>query len=255
MAKRVKKYGQQMNTNEIKAIFELIQKHYQKHLKSYLVKPINLQDKNGNFTKDALVLCYLARDYPHTKAISKNDLTAFVRQFYPETADVQQARHLAKQKGYYIISGTRGDIGAKIEAGHYQLITLEKPYPSYKPDRRSGIESANFEELKKEYDYKCATCGSAEGKPHNIRKNEITKLQAGHMNPALPLDSGNIIPQCQVCNHPDRDRWVYDKTGRVTAIADSEYGKRVVEKYLKKVSQSTKEYFLGFLQKLLGKRE
>lgn len=240
-----------MSENEIKEIFKIIQEYYKKYLKNDEVKLINLQDKSGKFTKDALTLCYLAQNYPNTKAISKNDLTSFVRQFYPDTTDVQQARHLAKQKGYYIISGTRGDMRQKIKAGYYQLITLEKPYPSYKPNRRSGIESANFEELKKEYDYKCATCGSVEGKAHNIHKNEITKLQAGHMNPALPLEFGNIIPQCQVCNRPDRDRWIYDKTGRVIAIADSEDGKRVVEKYLKKVSQSTREYFLEFLKRLL----
>lgn len=126
------------------------------------------------------------------------------------------------------------------------MVDLTTHYPSFKPNRRSGIESADFEELKKEYDYKCATCGSVEGKPHNIRKNEITTLQEGHMNPALPLEIGNIIPQCQVCNRPDRDRWIYDKTGRVIAVADSDDGKRVVEKYLKKVSQSTKEYFWNF---------
>lgn len=73
------------------------------------------------------------------------------------------------------------------------------------------------------------------------------------MNPALALEFGNIIPQCQVCNRPDRDRWIYDKTGRVIAVADSDDGKRVVEKYLKKVSQSTKEYFFEFLKKLLGR--
>lgn len=178
-----------MSENEIKEIFKIIQEHYKKYLKNDEVKPINLQDKSGKFTKDALTLCYLAQNYPNTKAISKNDLTSFVRQFYPDTTDVQQARHLAKQKGYYIISGTRGDIGQKIEAGHYQ-----------------------------------------------------------------PTESSNIIPQCQVCNRPDRDRWIYDKTGRVVAIADSEDGKRVVEKYLKKVGQSTREYFLEFLQKLLGKK-
>lgn len=106
-----------------------------------------------------------------------------------------------------------------------------------------------LKELKKEYDYRCATCGSVEGKPHNIRKNEITQLQAGHMNKALRLELGNIIPQCQVCRCPDRE--IYDKTGRVVAVADSDDGKRVVEKYLKKLSQSTKEYFLQLLKSLL----
>ena len=241
-----------MTEIEIVEIYKIIQEHYEKYLKNHEVKPINLQDKGGKFTKDALTLCYLAQDYPNTKVVSKNELTEFIRTFYPDTTDVQQARHLAKQKGYFISSGTRGDIGQDLPAGHYKLITLVKPYPSFKPDRRSGIEVASFEELKKEYDYRCATCGSVEGKPHNIRKNETTQLQVGHMNPALPLELSNIIPQCQVCNRPDRDRWIYDKTGRVIAVADSDDGKRVVEKYLKKVSQSTKEYFLQFLKRLLN---
>ena len=47
------------------------------------------------------------------KEVSKQELTDFIRQFYPETNDVQQARHLSKQKGYNIISGTRGDINEK----------------------------------------------------------------------------------------------------------------------------------------------
>ena len=241
-----------MNEKEILEIYKTISAMYEKHLKKHNVKPINLHDKNGNYTKDALTLIYLARDYPNTKKVSKQELTDFIRQFYPETNDVQQARHLSKQKGYNIISGTRGDINEKIPAGYYKLIDLENPYPSYKPDRREGIQSESFEELKKEYDYRCATCGSKEGEFHNIRKNEITKLQAGHMNPSKPLELGNIIPQCQVCNRPDRDRWIYDKMGRVIEIADSDDGKRVVEKYLKRVSKSTKEYFLDFLKRLLG---
>lgn len=241
-----------MNGNEILEHYKIINEYYEKYLKIHRVKAINLKDKSGKFSKDALVLIYLSQNYPNTRFVSKAELTEFIRTFYPKVNDVQQARHLSKQKGYYIISGTRGDIGEKIPAGFYKLVSLQKPYPAYKPDRREGINSADFEELKKIYDYKCATCGSVEGKVHNIRKNEITKLQMGHMNPAKPLEVGNIIPQCQVCNRPDRDRWIYDKTGRVIEISESEDGKRVVEKYLKRVNKSTKEYFLGFLKKLLG---
>lgn len=242
-----------MNEKEILETFKLIQEYYEIYLKVYEVKAINLQDKSGKFSKDALVLIYLAQNYPNTRAISKAELTEFIRAFYPKVSDVQQARHLSKQKGYYIISGTRGDMNEKIPAGFYKLISLQKPYPSFKSDRRKGIVSTDFEELKKTYDYKCATCESVEGKAHNIRKNERVKLQMGHIDPAKPLIFGNIIPQCQVCNRPDRDRWIYDKTGRVIEIADSDDGKRVVEKYLKRVSKSTKEYFLDFLKKLLGK--
>lgn len=98
------------------------------------------------------------------------------------------------------------------------------------------------------------TCGSIEGRPHNIRKNETTQIQKGHMDPSKPLEMGNIIPQCQICNRPDRDRWIYDNTGRVIAVADSEDEKRVVEKYLQRTSKAKKEYFLGFLKRILGSK-
>lgn len=241
-----------MSETEILHTYTIIAQYYEKYLKQHGVKPISLKSKNGAYTKDALVLVRLAKGYPNTETLSKQELTEFIRIFYPDVVDVQQARHLSKQRGYYIISGTRGDIGQNIKAGHYKLVDLQTPYPSFKPDRRSGIDSGDFESLKKEYDYRCATCGSIEGKPHNIRKNEITQLQEGHINPAKPLKIGNIIPQCQVCNRPDRDRWIYDNTGRVIAVADSEDGKRVVEKYLKQTNRTRKEYFLDFLKKLLG---
>ncbi|TXJ39910.1 hypothetical protein [Brachyspira aalborgi] len=77
-----------MNKKEIIEIYKVISAMYEKYLKKYGVKPINLYDKNNNYTKDALTLIYLAKDYPNTKAISKQELTDFIRQFYPETNDV-----------------------------------------------------------------------------------------------------------------------------------------------------------------------
>lgn len=43
-------------------------------LKKHNIKSINLYDKNGNYTKEALVLIYLAKDYPNTKVVSKQEL-------------------------------------------------------------------------------------------------------------------------------------------------------------------------------------
>lgn len=86
-----------MNKKEIIEIYKVISAMYEKYLKKYGVKPINLYDKNNNYTKDALTLIYLSKYYPNTKAISKQELTDFIRQFYPETNDVQQARHLNKK--------------------------------------------------------------------------------------------------------------------------------------------------------------
>lgn len=241
-----------MTDEEIVGIFGMISELYEEHLKPFNVHPISLKNAQGKYTRDALVLIYLSRGYPNTQAVSKQEITEFVRKFYPDTNDMQQARHLAKQKGYNIASGTRGDLGHDLPAGFYKLINLTEPYPSFSPDRRAGMSASDFEELKKAYGYKCATCGSVEGEPHNFRKGEKTKLQAGHMNPNLPLERGNVIPQCQVCNRPDRNRWIYDKTGRAIGLADSEDGRRVVEKYLRKASAATKKYFLKFIKELLN---
>ena len=45
-------------------------RYYEKYLKDYGegVKPVKLKDSKGNYAKSALVLVYLARNHPHTKA-------------------------------------------------------------------------------------------------------------------------------------------------------------------------------------------
>lgn len=74
------------------------------------------------------------------------------------------------------------------------------------------------------------------------------KLQKGHMNPSEPLAAGNIIPQCQICNRGDRNRWIYDKTGRVIEVADTMDGFRVIVRFIENTSDSIR----AKLRKLLG---
>lgn len=209
-----------LSDKEIEKIYSMISDYHKKYLEKYGVKLPKLKDKKGNYTKDALVLVYLSQDYPETKKVSKKELTEFVRQYYPDVADVQQARHLGAQKGWYIVSGTRGNGTEKLERGEYQLISLEKPYPGFKRHRIEKIDPEYWENLKKQYGNKCATCGSEEGKPHLHWPNTITKLQKAHMDPNKPLKPGNIIPQCEKCNRADRNNWVYDEKGRVIKIAN-----------------------------------
>jgi len=105
--------------------------------------------------------------------------------------------------------------------GEYKLYTLEKPYPSFKFNRRLEDIGDNWDEIKKRYQNRCATCGSEEGKPHFHWRETKTVLQKGHMNPEKPLIAGNIIPQCKKCNMGDTNRWVYDEKGRVVKIANA----------------------------------
>lgn len=94
-----------MNDKEIAELFGIIAKHYKMYLQKFGVKPISLKILR-NQTKDALVLLYLARSYLNTKVVSKEELTEFMKSFYPHINAMQQARYLGKQKGYNIVSIT-----------------------------------------------------------------------------------------------------------------------------------------------------
>lgn len=210
-----------LSEKQIKETYDLITDYHTKHLASHGVKLPKL--KNGQkYTKDALVLVYLAQGYPNTSVVSKTELTEFIKQYYPDTNDVQQARHLGAQKGWFILSGTRNDnTSTNIPAGSYKLFSLEKYYDGFTAERREELFTGDYwEELKRAYNYRCACCGSEEGKEHRYWKNIIVTLQKGHKDPSKPLEEGNIIPQCESCNRPDRNYWVYDDKGRVVSIAN-----------------------------------
>jgi len=213
-----------MTEEEIKEQYELIKEYHKQYLERHKVKLPKLYNASNQFTKDALVLIYLSIGYPNTKKVSKTELTNFIRKFYPEVNDVQQARHLGAQSGWWIVAGGRDNIVISIPRGSYQLHTLEKPYPGFKLEHRIS-DTSNWEQIKKSYNYRCATCGSKEGEPHFHWPATKTKLQKAHMDPNKSLITGNIIPQCQKCNRADRNRWVYDNKGRVIKLADASFVK------------------------------
>ncbi|MDD5731567.1 MAG: hypothetical protein PHU42_01630 [Patescibacteria group bacterium] len=213
-----------LNKKSIESIYKTIGEYHKKYLNQFGVKLPKLYGSKHKFTKDALVLVYLAYDYPKTRKVSKEELTKFVRSYYPNTNDVQQARHLGAQAGWWIIAGGRDNIVLKVERGSYQLYTLEQPYPGFKKGHRIA-ETDNWDTIKEKYNYRCATCGSQEGKPHFHWPATKTILQKSHMDPNKSLVPGNIIPQCQKCNRADRNRWVYDEKGRVIKLADANFVK------------------------------
>ena len=210
-------------TNEqIAKQYNLIEQYHKKYLKKFGVKLPKLQNGDGKFTMNALVLIFLSLGYPKTKVISKTELTNFIRNYYPEVNDVQQARHLGAQDGWWIVAGGRDNIMLDVKKGSYQLYTLEQPYPDFKKGHRIS-DTGDFEKLKEQYGYRCATCGSREGEPHFHWSGTKTILQKAHKDPNKPLVAGNIIPQCQKCNRADRNRWVYDEKGRVIKLADPKF--------------------------------
>lgn len=210
-----------LTDKQISETYNMIKEYHTKHLKDSGVVLPNLK-KGDTYTKDALTLVYLTFGYPETRTISKSELTEFIKQYDPNVNDVQQARHLGAQKGWYILSGTRGDNASNsLKAGEYHLVSLEKFYPGFTAERRVDTLGDDWEALKKAYDYRCACCGSQEGKPHRYWKETKTVLQKGHKDPSKPLEAGNIIPQCEKCNRPDRNYWIYDDKGRVIGISNA----------------------------------
>ncbi|OGZ71877.1 MAG: hypothetical protein A2998_00810 [Candidatus Staskawiczbacteria bacterium RIFCSPLOWO2_01_FULL_37_25b] len=211
-----------LSKTEIKRQYDLISEYHKKYLKKLGVKMPKLRNGNGKFTMNALVLVYLSLGYPKTRVVSKTELTTFIRNFYPKVNDVQQARHLGAQDGWWIVAGGRDNIVLKVDRGSYQLFTLEQSYPDFKKGHRI-TDTGDWEKLKEQYGFRCATCGSRDGEPHFNWSGTKTKLERAHKNPNKPLIAGNIIPQCTKCNKADRDRWVYDEKGRVIKLADASF--------------------------------
>ncbi len=233
-----------MEDKEILEVYELIKKYHAQYLAQRGVKLPKLM-RGKNYSKNALVLVYLCRNYPNTSIVSKDELTQFVRQFHPNTNDVQQARHLGAQNGWYISSGTRKDnVSLSLSDSEYHLETLEQSYPGFTAERRECADGDDFfEELKRAYHYRCATCGSREGEPHRYWKSTTTILQKGHMDPSKPLNKDNIIPQCEKCNRPDRNYWIYDKKGRVIGIANEKVIDRCSKQMRRKIYERLKVEF------------
>jgi len=195
-------------------------------------------ERSGKVTKNALVLIilYLAfksysleRGSPWVMKSILNQLTG--------SNDAQQPRHLTR-KGFKIISSDDYKDYQKytLPSGvvlpppppskspndfWYVLTDLKRGDPS--PHREIGVKAEEFEEIKKAYKYRCATCGAEEGKPHynpHYARKEIVKLQRAHMNPLKELKPGNIIPQCQFCNRAYRNWLVFDRNGRTIGVAN-----------------------------------
>ena len=221
-----------------------LKEYNEKYLKKYGVKLPRLK-KGDTYVKDALVLIYLYINFQ--KPVSKDEITYFLAEYGDRQNDMQQARHLGQQKGWYIITGTRGDMECKefnVHPGEYALISVKEHYPNFTYLKRiDNLSGDEWESIKARYNYKCATCGSIEGKPNIHYPSKITKLQKGHKNPNKSLEVGNIIPQCDSCNRQDRNNFVYNDKGRVIKIAHPQFVSRSDKKIRRQMYEILKREF------------
>ena len=238
---------------ELKKYYEEIKVNWEKYLKKDSVKMPNLSS-GGKYTINSLVLIYLYSKLG--QIVSKQELTGFLKSMGIESNDVQQARHLAQQSGWYILSGTRGDSECKklgIAPGKYMLKTIKEPYPSYKQLKRTeSLNAGSWDELKSMYNYRCATCGSKEGEKNFLYPASVTTLQQGHKDPSKPLTMDNTIPQCPFCNRASRNYFVFDNKGRVEKINDPQFvlrsSKDIQKEMLKLLIDNNYEFSINYIE-------
>ena len=240
-----------LTKEEIRSYYVKLKLLWSKQLKEDGVKLPQLYSGNS-YTLDSLVLIYLFHKFK--KKVSKQELSRFLKNMGRPSNNMQQARHLGQQKGWYIISGQRKDIGSKkynLKSGDYALISVKKPYPSFRAEKRNcSLTESKWEEIKNSYDNRCATCGSKEGQPHLYYKSHKTQLTKGHMDPQKPLSNNNVIPQCQMCNRSSLNNFVFDKKGRVKAVNNPDFIKNSSEEIQKEIFKILQEKFSNIQVKI-----
>lgn len=154
-------------------------------------------------------------------AVHKDDISAKISKDTHKPASDQQVRHLKTQYGWYILNKGDSYRNKRTLDGCHVLITTKHANPNSILHRKNVLTKGDWQEILKQYDNKCASCGSAIGEYHRFDSSyKITTLERGHMNPNKPLKVGNVIPQCRWCNKVARGDFVFDEQGRPTAIAN-----------------------------------
>ena len=164
------------------------------------------------------------------KIVTKKDITHYTRTKGFDSTDIQDARHINKGNGYAILQAGEIYEGIKLKRGQYVFEGFDKIHPAYNPDRRKqGFSNGNFEELKKEKDFTCQTCGYKEGTNHRITQRPV-ELQKGHKDPTKKLDIDNLILQCSYCNQLYKDKYEFDDNGCIKGLTLKEL-KKQYDKY------------------------
>ena len=223
-----------MSPEEVNKLYSEVLSIWEKHLKSYGVTFPKFATKKMYW----LVYLYKYRG----RYVHKDTISAFVNNLSPKSGKDQQVRHLAAD-GWYILN--RGeklpDSDEIVPSGYHLLYSLEilKPNYQHKLLKRFGrLAAKSFDELKAAYGFKCATCGSEEGKPQRYFPDKVTQLQQGHMNPCKALTVENSIPQCQQCNQTMQDMFEFNDKGLPVKLA----GKRLVESSTVEVKKEIYNY-------------
>ena len=203
-----------LSEREIARLTQLVTSEYNTYLKQFQVKLP--RENSAKF----LWLIFLRKHMG--EQVHKDTISSFVTSVLPGLGKDQQVRHLAAD-GFYVLNfGEKlPNLKRKVERGYHVLISMEQVKPNFmhKVLKRLGrVAATDFESLKAVYDFKCATCGAQEGRPHRYFPNTTVELHRGHKNPNEKFVIENIIPQCQLCNKYYSDKYYFDDNGRIVKV-------------------------------------
>lgn len=225
---------------ELEKIYLELKEDYINYLEKYKVKfPSYLKNKN-KFSKKALQLIFLKKH--ELKLVHKDQVSEFVS-FYEKCKDIQ-VRHLGSQSGWNILNKGEKIDNFEIPSGYHILVSTKRPKSGYNQSKRELVLNAkDFEDIKKAYDFKCATCGSKEGQKHRYKEN-IVKLQKSHIDPNKELSNDNAIPQCQFCNQQYKDNFIFDEEGMIRKLNNLNLLKKSSDDFKREALRYLQEEFL-----------
>ena len=216
---------------KLQAAWRELREIHQEYLARYDVKCPSTSKYSDTQKAMWLSMLYLNRD----REVDKNEMSALAKRDMPHLAADQQVRHL-KRDGWHL----------KGSHGKHKLDPYN-PSPEFRNKsarNKARLEASSFDEIKKAFSFRCATCGAKEGRPDPRYGDDHVQLQQGHQDPAKSGgDLKNIIPQCQFCNRAYRNDYEFDEKGRVRAVASPAPVKRASKAVQKKVFEELLQIF------------
>ena len=211
----IDKFDSKLNIDakEAQQLFGKISKVYSEKLITHNVKLPQIND-NKYFQ-----LVFLYKNMG--KLIHKDVISEFVNSKNSDSSKDCQVRHLSGSGWNVLVANDEiPGTGLKAPKGYNMLVNMEVK-PAYKKNiekRKVILTSDDFEDIKRKFDYRCATCGVKEGEKHFIEIDKIVVIEQGHMDPRKAMEKGNIIPQCESCNKIYLDNFVFNEKGRIVKV-------------------------------------
>ena len=190
--------------------------------------------KNGESAMPSTVVAFIHLCLCFKNKFNKSDGKLVTEKFGEDAlqkTDTQEYRRYAWQLGLYVLQQTRNEMDSKgytnNKPGDYVLYSLKELKPQQIACRDVILTDAEFDAIKKRHSYKCFTCGSVEGQPHNNEPSCITILEQGHINPVEKLSDTNCVPQCKLCNATYKNNYLMEvsDTGKLGIFLDKKFMK------------------------------